>query len=146
MKDELRQIERMLRRVPLRKPPASLDAKVLPPRRRGRALWATAGRVAAAAVIAIAALLMLHRAPQAKRPPAARETARVDQPFEPVQVEETISRVFYEGLLVPDEKTPVRVFRRRTLQRTWLVDPDSGYSVEMTVPCEHVILVDAEIY
>ena len=146
MNDELTELEHALAGVPLRKPPASLDGKVLSKHRRLRQAvpWALGGACAAAAVVMT--VLLLEPAPDGRRPPLAKAPAEAGPPLDPVRVEETISQVSYEGLFAADEKTPVRMFRRLMLERTWLVDQHSGYTVETTVPREQVLLIGVEVY
>lgn len=168
MKNDFENVEQMLRTLPLQKAPASLDGlvgKVLHRRRRRILPWALAGAVAAAAAVVIAMLPM--RQPQTAEKgsgtflaktdtpdPGLDTTKKVPDPFsgradaaaQPVRVEETFSNLIYEGLRIRDGKTPVRMFRRRRVERTWLIDPQSGYTVETAVPHDQVVLINAEVY
>ena len=92
------------------------------------------------------AVLLLEPAPDVRRPSLGKAPAEAGPPLEPVRVEETISQVSYEGLFAADERTPVRMFRRRLIERTWLVDQQTGYTVETTVPREQLLLIGAEVY
>ncbi len=144
MDDELKQLEQTLRSLPLRKPPASLDARVL--RRRHRVLpWAVIGGMAAAAAALLAAILWLTPEPRTTVV-LAPSPVEAEEPFEPVRLEETFSQMSYEGIFAPDEKMPLRIFRHRTLERTLLVDQNTGYTVEMAVPREQLVLIEAEMY
>lgn len=147
MNDELKQLEEMLRRMPLKKPPASLDAKVLGPKRRV-IRFATLG--AAAAVIAIAITLSIPEksALESSAPLDGAEVAGVEESdeAEAMELTETFSDVTYEGLFVTAENKPVHVFRRRMLERTLFVDPKSGYQLETVRPDEELLFVAAEVY
>ena len=144
MSDDLERIEEMLGDIPLRKPPESLDAKVFRGRRRRVIPWVALGGAAAAAIVLAA--FLLPRPPVVEPLPLQETAGFAEQAFEPVSVEETVSRISYEGLMIPDEKTPMRVFRRRVLERTWMLDQQSGCTVEMAIPREEIILIDAEMY
>ena len=145
MDDEFRRLEELLKGLPVRRPPASLDAKVLrPARRRALGLGVTAAAAAAAAA-ALAALLLWPRTPH-EPPSVGVSQARRPGQLEPMQVEETVSQLSYQGLVAPDESWPMRVLRRRAITRTWLVDPQTGYTVETTVPHDQILLIRAEIY
>ena len=143
MSDDLRRLERTLAEMPLRRPPASLDAKVL--RRRRAGPWLAIGGLVAAAAIVIAPLL-LRDTGMRQQAPVRVNGVQAQQSSAPLWLEETFSNLSYDGLFAPDDKAPMRVFRRRSLQRIWLVDQQSGYTVEMNLPDEQVILMDAEMY
>ncbi len=144
MSDDLERIEEMLREIPLRKPPESMDARVLRGPRPRVIPWVALGGAVAAAIVLAA--FLLPRPPVGEPLPPQETPGPAEQGFEPVSVEETVSRTSYEGLVIPDEKTPMRVFRRRVLERTWMLDQQSGYTVEMAVPREEIILINAEMY
>ena len=145
MNDDLEQLEHMLRNAPLRKPHVSLDAKVLRPWRRWVVSRVVIGGVTAAAVL-VTAVLLLETPSQPEEMGTHKKVVQTEQSFEPVSLEETMSRVSYEGLITLDGKTPVRMFHRWTIERVWLVDEQSGYSIEMTIPRQQILLVGAEMY
>ena len=145
MDDELKKLEEVLARMPLRRPPASLDAKVLRPGQLRIGRWVAIGGVVAAAAVVVA-VFILWPGSAADAPVVEDSPSQVEQALDPVQVEETVWHVAYEGLFVPVENTPVRMFRHRSIRRTRLLDGQSGYTVEVTVPDEQVLLVSAEVY
>lgn len=145
MNDEFGQLEDLLGVMPLRKPPSTLDGKVLPPRRRVVPWVVVVGAAAAAAIVAIVVL----RPPPATRSDgslAGGKPADIPRHVAPLRLEETISSVRYQGLVVQDAKTPLRVFRRRTIERAYVLDEETGYAVETSEPRERVVLVNAEMY
>jgi len=164
-------IESLLERMPLRKPPASLDARVLWRVRRPRQVviaWAVAaGALAAAAVALFFAVRTEPRAP-AGGPTAAPAVAQADVPAPtdgvspaeaaaalpvggaetdvvPVQIERQWTHLAYEGVVAP-EGEPMAKFRRQVVDQLEWVDPDDGAHMEMTVPREDVILIKADVY
>jgi hypothetical protein len=138
-------IENLLGRMPLRKPPASLDAKVLGAARPGRriVLWGAAGAglaaAAAAVILAVAGLGGPARTPVLPSPTQGVVAA------EPVRVEEDWSQVRYEGIVVPDGRTPLKQFRRQAIEHVQWIDAASGTRTEMTIPREEVILIKASV-
>jgi len=145
MSDE---IEKLLRKMPLRRPPKTLDRRVLRQPARAARLWWAAGALAAAAVVAVAIALSgggkQHSRPE---PGVAQRTAQPEpQPPGPVRMEQTYSRMQYEGVLLLDDRTPLRKFRRRILRRVLWIDERTGYTDEMSIPDEQVILIAAETY
>jgi len=149
------EIENLLGRMPLRKPPASLDDRVIGRRRRRRILaWSVAsGAVAAAAAAVVVAVLltgndgnMVARSPN---PPAvsnapAERVAQAPSP-KPLRLERNWAAVSYEGVVAPDEGAPLMKFRRRTLGHVQMIDQARGRQMEMTVPGEEVILIKAPV-
>lgn len=145
MDDELRNLEQTLQSMPLRKVPASLDGKIV---RRGgsrvRRGVLIGGVVAAAAIVVVLLLAPWQGDPE--KTPLPDNVVETDPAPEGYSIEETVSDLSYEGLIVPDGKTPLRVFRYRTIERTWLTDERTGYTVEMAVPRVEIFLVTAEVY
>jgi len=146
------EIEDLLGRMPLRKPSASLDAKVFGGRRRGRRIlwWAAVGSAvgAAAAVLLVAFALFCDDGDVVARdtdPPApVPETPAMAQADPaPVRLEQNWSTVAYEGVVTPDDRTPLRQFRRRMFERVEWIDEARGTRMEMTVPRDEVILIKA---
>jgi hypothetical protein len=147
-------IENLLREMPLRKPPASLDARVLgaapQPRRR---TWpmAIAGAVLAAAAAVVIALALprgTETGPAAPAAPPAASTVQVAAQADaaaPVRLEQNWTQVSYEGLVAPDNEAPLRKFRRQTIEHVRWTDPASGLRVEATTPRDEIILIRADV-
>jgi len=164
-------IEALLKRMPLRKPPASLDARVLWRPERPRQVvvaWAVAaGALAAAAAAILFALVGGPAAPDAATgtatptlaqagPPAPADVvpspetattppAEADAAVVPVHIERQWAHLAYEGVVAP-EGQPLAKFRRQVVDQVEWVDPDDGAYLEMTVPREDVILIKADVY
>jgi len=166
-------IEMLLKRMPLRRPPASLDARVLWRAARPRQVviaWAVAaGALAAAAVAILFALPGRLDTTYPVTVPAAPAVAQADLPFPPeaetdappaeagprtaedaaavvpVHIERQWTHVAYEGVVAP-EGQPMAKFRRHVVDQLEWVDPDDGTYMEMTVPREDVILIHATVY
>jgi hypothetical protein len=143
-------IEDILRRLPLRKPPDTLDGRAIPARGIPvRLAWAgVAAAVAAAVVIAV----LVHQAGQRNaadlgRPrqvaSAGSSATSVEAAADPVRLERTWSRTDYEGLILLDDTVPMRKFRWHELQQIQWTDPARGIQYEVTVPREKIILVKA---
>jgi len=141
-------IEALLERMPLRKPPATLDAKVLPARPRGRGLvgWIVAGGAAAAAAAVLLACWLHEGGEVPPAPvPTGDEPAAVAEAPEPLSVEREWTHVTYEGVVAP-EGEPMAKFRRHVVRQLEWIDPADGARMEMTVPREEVILIKANVY
>ncbi|MBL7140835.1 MAG: hypothetical protein ISS74_08005 [Planctomycetes bacterium] len=160
-------IEILLGQMPLRRPPASLDARVLRRLERPRQVvipWAVAASaVAAAAVAILCAVLGGGDAPDAGAP-AAPPVAQADLLAEPpavpeagpwadeaeaavvpVHIERQWTHLAYEGVVSP-EGEPMAKFRRQVVEQLEWVDPEDGAYMEMTVPREDVFLIKADVY
>ncbi len=150
------EIERLLGRMPLHEPSVSMDARVLGQRHRGRRVlwWAAAGSaVGAAAAVLFVFFALSHDggemvardtdppAPAEKTPPPA--IAQSEPP--PVRLEQNWSTVAYEGVVVPDQRVPLRKFRRHVLEHIQWIDKAHGRRMDMTIPREQVILIKAPI-
>jgi len=141
------EIENLLRAMPLKKPSAALDARVLG---RSARRWWWLAPVAGGALAAAAALVLAVALPHGGQPPAAppapvAPAEATAQAAGPERLEQNWSEVSYEGLVTPDEGTPLRKFRRRTYEYVRWFDPRQGIQVETTVPREEVILVKAAV-
>jgi hypothetical protein len=154
------ELENLLGRMPLRKPPASLDRRVLsarPRRGHGLALAAAGVGLAAAAVLVVANALTPATvdppAPGAMSPPEtvvaappqAVEAAPAETP-QPLRVEANWSTVSYEGMVVPDDRTPLMKFRRQRIEYVETLDEATGTRLQAAVPREEIILVKATVY
>ncbi len=146
MSDE---IEKLLRKMPLRRPPKTLDRRVLRQPAGAARLWWAAGALAAAAVVVGVAIALSGGGKQHSHPEpgVAERTAQPEpQPAGPVRMEQTYSRMQYEGVLLLDDRTPLRKFRRRILRRVLWIDVRTGYTDVMSIPDEQVVLIAAETY
>jgi len=135
-------IETLLARMPLVKAPASLDSKVLGRARRGRrVIFWTAAAAGLAAAAVIMAVLNLGGPTKPPLPPPTESMAAA----EPVRVEQNWSQLSYEGIVVPDGRTPLKKFRRQAIEHVQWIDAASGTKTEMTIPREEVILIKASV-
>ena len=184
-------IETLLSQMPLRKPPASLDARIkalhdqacethvapppsaehlvlaestaagtAPPRaavphglsgshtrsgsRRAWVLEILGGSLAAAAAVMLAWGLWPAEVPVAPAP-AGEAVAKAADPAGPIRVEQNWSEVSYDGLVFPDEQTPMQKFRRQTLEHVQWIDAKNGVRMETTRPREDIILLSAPL-
>jgi hypothetical protein len=80
--------------------------------------------------------------PSGVRPDPATSVAQEG----PVRVEQNWSQVSYEGLVFPDEQTPLRKIRQQSLEHRQWIDAEHGIRMESTVPRENTILVKASVY
>jgi hypothetical protein len=153
------QLENLLGRMPLRKPAATLDRRVRSarPRRRRLALAAAAGLgLAAAVVLAIGYLPMQTDSdrpgpdvPSPAEPVAIAPEHVAEAPPatpQPVRVEANWSTVSYEGMVVPDDRTPLMQFRRQMVEYVETRDEARGMRIQTAVPREEIILVKATVY
>ena len=153
-------IENLLRRMPLRKPSADLDARVLASRPQPKRAWligAVGGALAAAAAVILAVGLPQNTHTVTTAPPAVPGATQVAEgpltltgaapavPAEPVRLEQNWSEVSYEGLVCPDPQTPLRKFRHRTLEHVQWFDPRRNIRMETTIPHEEIIFVKASV-
>jgi len=156
MNDEFKDIERMLKSMPLRKAPPSLDARILRPRRFPRWSRALVGGLAAAAAAALALALWLPRhnasdpipeeaPPQTAGLAPAPDAAARPGPQPGHTIEETVSHVTDQVLIAPDGQTPMRVLQQRTVNRTWVADESGRFVLDSAVPDDQIILVQAQI-
>lgn len=149
------EIEDLLGRMPLRRVPASLDDRVIGRYQRRRLLaWSLAsGAVAAAAALVVAfAPVGRDGTPVARNtvpPPgqaAPDERVATNEPAKPVRLQRNWATVSYEGVVVPDNRGPMRQFRRRMLEQVEWIDPSRGTRMETTVPRDEIILVEAPVH
>lgn len=150
-------IEDLLRRMPLRQAPASLDQRVAelarvdqPPRSskpmvrphwRGWGLSAGLSGAAAAAVLTAAVLW--------PTPPDADPGVVVSPPIQsaplvdlsPAQHHTVHTQLTDQGVIFLDKHTPVRRIHRRDLQRVMWTDPKRAVCYETTMPHEETWLV-----
>jgi hypothetical protein len=147
-------IETLLSRMPLKKPPASLDARIraLHDRAAGTANAPQAGQrkvwilgiVGGSLAAAAAALLAWGLWPTT--PTSAPEAmAKAPDAAGPIRVEQNWSQVSYDGLVFPDEQTPMQKFRRQTVEHVQWIDAKNGVRMETTRPKEDIMLLSAPL-
>jgi hypothetical protein len=137
------EIENLLRQMPLRKPSADLDARVLAGRPRARRAWlagAVGGALAAAAAVILAVGLPQNMSKVTPGPQPGPAAA-----VEPVRIEQNWSEVSYEEVVCPDPETPMQTFRRRTVDHVQFFDPQRNIRMETIVPREEIIFVKASM-
>ena len=159
-------VEDLLRRMPLRRPGADLDARVYATLRHpslerfNRLRRASLGVAAALAVAAGVAPLASHlfdagsakvrpvaiaTHPPADPAPRPVQAARPATPARPVlpglRVERTIARVTDEGIVGQLGGAPLQRYRRQSQQQVWLVDPRRGARLSASIPREEVVVV-----
>lgn len=158
------ELEAQLCRLPLRRPPDVLDARIQDVcRRRKRTSLRIPGMVAGLAALAAAVTVALGLAPhlindvvkpgttlpQAPTssvvPPVAVATPTVRPPAPappaaPLRIEQTVARVSADGVVGVSRGAPVQRYRRQTVRQVWIVDPRTRERVLVTVPREEVVL------
>jgi hypothetical protein len=137
MNDADDDLEAMLRRLPLRAAPATLDGRIrgtLSRRPWHPARWA----VAAAVLVAIGAWL---------RPRPAVTPMAVVVPVEhPVSVERETSQTVDDGVVAVEGHVPYRRVRQRTVRETWWTDPATGARLWAELQSEQVSVEPAETF
>jgi hypothetical protein len=63
--------------------------------------------------------------------------------FDPVRYEQVVSQTDYEGTFDAGSELPVRAFRTVELRRIVWEDEERDIRMEMTVPREEILLVEA---
>ncbi len=152
MNDEWKNVEGLLGAMPLRKPPAELDERVLSgtaPRRWGTARLLVPA-VAAAVLALVAAWVWLKQPPGAERkgpPGVATAVAKTEgaQPEASAPVVITWSETSYEGTVLLGDETPAYAFVRHGVRLTNWVDAGTGARFVTRVPMKNVILIKAQV-
>ena len=137
-----REIEDILKAMPVRKPSAALDQRVLeatrkPARRSWRLVGVLGTASAAAALIALAVLLRLGLPGGAPGPDPDGAIA-----FERSDLE--VFQLTDEGVIFLDEHLPVRQIRRSAFHRVMLIDDERDIRFEHTVPQEDLLLIPVQ--
>jgi hypothetical protein len=161
--DEVLEIESLLRRMPLRRPRAALDGRVLSACRRPvvrrRAWWAAAA--AALVAGAGAAPLVTHlltRGDATGTAAAATGRVRADIPAQvgvpprlppaparPLRIERTLAGGFSsDGVVGVADHAPLHRYRRLSVRQMWIIDPRTGKRMAVSIPREEVVLVRVE--
>ncbi len=153
-----RELEQMLAGMPLRRPSAELDQRVLHEamptlatvgvhtQRRLAARLGVAAMLIAGATLAITLSLATHnrvdttgRTAQLPRPPLA--PGSIEFEFDPVRHDTLVSHLSDEGVIYLDDDLPVRRIRRQAIRRIEWVDEQRHIRMETTVPHEQWLLV-----
>ncbi len=139
-------LEDLLREMPLRRPSALLDERVRTAGPGGGVAWKSALAAGVIAAALFSAWLIASRRPGGREAGglAGRPPAGAPGPLRPVRFEQNSSDLWYEGLLLLDDHTPMRQYRQETVHEVRWIDPESGSAMEMTVPVETVFLVSAK--
>ncbi|HOX06303.1 MAG TPA: hypothetical protein PK280_07875 [Planctomycetota bacterium] len=161
---EFREVEDLLRRMPLAEPPERLDRRVLSMAGAGRfrrarafALAAISAAAAAAAGAAVTLAIMNssgRRAPTVPLPnPVVRRSEAATPQADlavfkgPVRVErQRVGRTSAEGMIDVSGEDAVQRYRREGVREIWLVDPDNNRRVDMAIPVKDTVLVKVEPY
>ncbi len=154
-------VETLLRRMPLRPVPPSLDKRVRATCRAGARVgrwWTIAGAAAAAAVLAL--VLASGPTPPAPRSgaptaggepatasagPAASAGGGTEADLRPLCVRHEWTRLLYDGVVAPEGR-PLARFRRQVVRHLEWTDPSDGAHLEVLVPREDVFFVEATLY
>lgn len=157
------EVEGLLHQAPLRRPSPMMDARVqrvLQGRARRRLLRPAAAGLAAAVILAtggaawwlggrgtphphVPQVSVVPRAVAPVKPPdavAPVRTTSADSASTPLRVERTFARVTSDGVVGVAAGAPVRRLRGESVRQLWLIDPDSGERVSVTIPFEKVVL------
>ena len=139
------EMEQLLRNQQLRKPGASLDARIHRTLSVMNPRWSTIGMwffpTALAASVALAVLI--QPAPHVTDPSSHAFT---DASGGLRRVDEVTSQITPGELLLSTENDPVQPIRVRNVYQSRWFDEDSNTYYEMTVPDEQVVLVSAPVY
>ena len=163
--DEVLELESLLRRMPLRRPEAALDGRVLTACRRPvvrrRFRWVAAAALVAAAGSAPIVKHLLTRDdvpantsvrasdPSTRPPPVPMPlhtppTMGQAQP-RPVRIERTLAVGFSsDGVVGVAGDAPLHRYRRLSVRQVWIVDPKTGKRAALTIPREEVVVVRVE--
>ena len=111
--------------------------------RRAWVLGILGGSLAAAAAVVLAWGVWPTEAPVVLPPPET--VAKATDAAGPVRVEQNWSQVSYDGLVFPNERTPMQKFRRQTVEHVQWIDARNGVRMETTRPKEDIILLSAPL-
>ena len=140
-------IENILRQMPLREPSPDLDERILSP--RPSRLWWAASITAAAAGLLLVLMLAQSLPDPGELPPIAQDEEPgepptiAEAPQKPTRFVETISGVDYAGTINKNDTPPIRAYRTRAVRKHSWTDRETGARVQMVEPHEQIILVTA---
>lgn len=145
-------IETMLRNMPLARPSADLDRRVLSSRPARPLVLRLGAALALGAAAATILVVLATREQPGPALPGPRALASAPAPAtgvapaaNPVCLEQNWSTIEYQGVLDSADQGPLRAYRQQTLQRMVILDAN-GRPTEVNVPRQNVILVSAEQY
>jgi hypothetical protein len=161
--DEVLEIESLLRRMPLRRPGAALEGRVLSACRRPvvrrRIGWAAAAALVAAAGAAPLVTHLLTRGDHTGGTTATTGGVRDKGPLPvdappgippparpgPVRIERTLAGGFSsDGVVGVADHAPLHRYRRVAVRQVWIIDPKTGKRMAVSIPREEVVLVRVE--
>ena len=161
------ELEELLRKLPREQPSAAMDARMtelfaaaeanrdqviatLAP----RTLWPRllASGLAMAACLGLAVIVAMNAGPGNTGPASDRvvhgivpgpatnqESETLD--FKPVRIEQVWSQIQPGGVITLDDSTPLRRFRRQTLEHVQLIDDKQNIRIEYTRPRNDTIVM-----
>jgi hypothetical protein len=154
-------IEAMLRQMPLRPPPPSLDRRVTVACHpwRSRLRWLPPLAAAAAVAIALGSWGWYHASRQhgvtpivnsdpQHQPPDTRPTpAAAVASLNPISITRTYGGLTRDGIIGKTATGhPVERIRRQTVRQVLIVDPKRGTKVSITMPQEDVFVVPVRTF
>jgi hypothetical protein len=152
---EAEELEGLLRRMPLRRPPATMDRRV------GRVLrdsparwrWRAAAAVVLVAGVGVAVLMNRPRQADVASPiaitstdaglvgPATRLAATDDKPF---SMSRTLAQVVNEGVVGTWGNAPLQRVRHRSVKQSVVIDPATGTHFRISVPQEEIMVMKVQ--
>ena len=145
-------LERLLRRMPLRHPSQSMDARLGPLLNARAPTWHWP--VAAAALIAIGLLgawMFSNRtAPVPPTPVVVNQTNPVLPPTQPagppnpVSISRTLAQVVDDGVVGTLGNAPVQRVRHRSVKQVVVIDPATGARLRISLPREDVMVMKVQ--
>ena len=152
MDESEREIETLLRRMPLRHPPPAMDervAAVLRPSGRTSPAWRW-GALAAGLVLAggITAGLLWHRKLPPNEPQQTPSAVVVGSamPSAPVSASRTVSHIVNDGVIGSWDDAPLQRIRRISVRQLVVIDPATGQRLNISVPQEEIVVMRRETF
>jgi hypothetical protein len=144
-------VEQLLRKLALRRPSPALDERITRARPGLPKSWRAALAAGAVAAVAAAAWLMLKPGSEpASKPPPLAKTATVSETpvrpaveLPPLRVEQDFWQLRYDGVVLLDERTPLRRYHRYGLRQVTWID-EGGRALELALPTHEIILITVE--
>jgi len=167
-KQEMQEIESLLRKLPLRRPSVELDGRVMSEiTHRNYFPWRMAA--AAAVVFAVGTTVILSRnvwkpwttlhinvartntaVPRSPEVPMAMAAPATDDASlysnGAMRVQRTLAAMSNDGLVERTGDTPVQVFRCQTVKQIFFFDPEHNSRMSVTVPVERVVMIPVQSF